>query len=173
MTTIETFIFFTGCLSSSVFSGKVRHMIEVYISGICEPSPGGRAYYGFAVYHCSHNQDVIENTKLLFTHTKQYVPIVEGETSNYIAEYCALISALTWLRKNNLWSKEIVFFSDSTLLINQCNGYWKVNDGIYKRFAEKALSMISNLNKKQFIYVPVEFNLCEKLLKTYIERITK
>ena len=142
-------------------------MIEVYISGICEPSPGGRCYYGFTVFEYRYNTDT---TKQLFQHATEYVPKVKNETSNYIAEYCALITALTWLKKNNLTNERIKFYTDSTLLMQQCSGHWEVKTGIYKRFAEKALEMVGKLERKWFLFVPQEFNLAEPIVKKLTQK---
>ncbi len=52
-----------------------------------------------------------------------------GETTNNIAEYTAVIEALNWLKNNNLEQTEVSFFLDSTLVVNQINGLFKVKQG--------------------------------------------
>lgn len=67
-----------------------------------------------------------------------------GEATNNVAEYMAVVKALEWLKENQpiysqatekLSSKatesetSIQFFLDSTLVVNQLNGYFKVKDG--------------------------------------------
>lgn len=57
-----------------------------------------------------------------------------GVTTNNVAEYQAVIYALEWL-KNNLTMKQFNnetmfnFFLDSTLVVNQLNGLFKVKNG--------------------------------------------
>jgi len=53
---------------------------------------------------------------------------VIGQATNNIAEYQAVIAALEWLNKSSLSIKSISFFLDSTLVVNQLNGLWKVKD---------------------------------------------
>lgn len=56
-----------------------------------------------------------------------------GETTNNIAEYRAVIEALEWITSNTQISKyankQINFFLDSLLVVNQLNGLFKIKDG--------------------------------------------
>lgn len=49
-----------------------------------------------------------------------------GETTNNVAEYTAVIEALDWLKTNKYSPREIDFVLDSTLVVNQLNGLFKV-----------------------------------------------
>ena len=51
-----------------------------------------------------------------------------GETTNNVAEYRAVLSALEWLIKNSKnWPLTTVnFFLDSVLVVNQLNGFFKI-----------------------------------------------
>ena len=55
-----------------------------------------------------------------------------GEATNNVAEYTAVIEALRYLRTQNMRSndqqKEINFNIDSTLVVNQLNGKFKVKE---------------------------------------------
>jgi len=54
-----------------------------------------------------------------------------GIATNNVAEYQALIFAITWIikNKNKLGSlKSCHFFLDSALVVNQLNGLWKVKN---------------------------------------------
>lgn len=54
-----------------------------------------------------------------------------GITTNNIAEYQAVISALKWLIKNKpklVPASLCRFYLDSTLVVNQLNGLWKVKN---------------------------------------------
>ncbi|MCG2691899.1 ribonuclease HI family protein, partial [Microgenomates group bacterium] len=51
-----------------------------------------------------------------------------GTATNNIAEYQAVIIALQWLRQQPVKSRKINFFLDSTLVVNQLNGLWKLKD---------------------------------------------
>src|SRR3989344_3558887 len=49
-----------------------------------------------------------------------------GEATNNIAEYTAVIEALMWLTQHP--ADYIQFFLDSTLVVNQLNGLFKVKE---------------------------------------------
>ncbi|OGG26418.1 hypothetical protein A2960_06080 [Candidatus Gottesmanbacteria bacterium RIFCSPLOWO2_01_FULL_39_12b] len=56
-----------------------------------------------------------------------------GQTTNNVAEYTAVIEALEWLKKSSQlssasWRISCHFYSDSTLVVNQLNGKFKVKD---------------------------------------------
>jgi ribonuclease HI len=51
-----------------------------------------------------------------------------GKATNNLAEYQAVISALEYLITNKIKPRSINFFLDSTLVVNQLNGLWKVKD---------------------------------------------
>jgi ribonuclease HI len=54
-----------------------------------------------------------------------------GETTNNVAEYSAVIAALIWIKNNiplNQEDNAYDFFLDSTLVVNQINGLFKIKD---------------------------------------------
>jgi ribonuclease HI len=55
-----------------------------------------------------------------------------GETTNNVAEYTAVLEAIKWITDNqNIFSDSpsvINFFLDSSLVVNQLNGLFKVKD---------------------------------------------
>src|SRR5512141_3124623 len=55
-----------------------------------------------------------------------------GESTNNVAEYKAVVSALTWLSENKKsftgQANDITVFMDSTLVVNQLNGLFRVKD---------------------------------------------
>ncbi len=52
-----------------------------------------------------------------------------GETTNNVAEYTAVLEALRYLRTQNPErNDQINFYLDSTLVVNQLNGLFKVKD---------------------------------------------
>jgi len=64
-----------------------------------------------------------EGTKVLAAFGKKI-----GEITNNVAEYTAVIEALAWLKTHQQTSKKISFFLDSTLVVNQINGLFKVKE---------------------------------------------
>ncbi len=54
---------------------------------------------------------------------------VIGETTNNVAEYQAVKAALEWVKGNQRGkNQKIKFFLDSTLVVNQLNGIFKVKE---------------------------------------------
>jgi len=51
-----------------------------------------------------------------------------GETTNNVAEYTAVIEALKKVKSPKLKVKSIQFYLDSTLVVNQLNGIFKIKD---------------------------------------------
>lgn len=59
-----------------------------------------------------------------------------GSTTNNVAEYTAVIEALSWIAQNSKPSK-IYFYLDSQLVVSQLNGLFKVKDGKLKTLVMK------------------------------------
>jgi ribonuclease HI len=51
-----------------------------------------------------------------------------GETTNNVAEYMGVVQALEKIKDLGLRIKEAQFYLDSTLVVNQLNGLFKVKD---------------------------------------------
>lgn len=51
-----------------------------------------------------------------------------GEATNNVAEYQAVVEALLWIQNSNMRPREIAFFLDSTLVVNQLNGIFKIKE---------------------------------------------
>ncbi len=51
-----------------------------------------------------------------------------GDTTNNVAEYQAVIEALLWIKLENIHPQNIEFVLDSTLVVNQLNGLFRVKE---------------------------------------------
>lgn len=83
-----------------------------------------------------------------------------GETTNNAAEYQAVLEALLWV-KNNLKEKpkNISFFLDSNLIVNQLNGVYKIKEPRLAAFVSKIKSLEKEVAEKiSYSYVPREKN---------------
>lgn len=69
-----------------------------------------------------------------------------GQATNNIAEYQGVIIALEYLLKQNLNPTSIHFFLDSTLVVNQLSGLWKIKDTNLKGKAIKVKQLEGSLN---------------------------
>ena len=84
-----------------------------------------------------------------------------GETTNNVAEYQAVLMAVSWLLKN-ISQKERAkysFYLDSELVVNQLSGRYQIKDEKLKKIAIEIKKMESKFNGKiTFNYLPREFN---------------
>ncbi len=51
-----------------------------------------------------------------------------GDATNNVAEYRAVVEALLWIEDSGIHPQEIAFFLDSTLVVNQLNGIFKIKE---------------------------------------------
>ncbi len=79
-----------------------------------------------------------------------------GIATNNVAEYQAVIIALQWLLQQPTKPREINFFLDSTLVVNQLNGLWKLKD--------------SHLRQKVILIRQLEASLNANITYTAISR---
>ena len=123
-------------------------MIEVYTDGLCMPvNPGGTATFGF---------EIRDGGRRIY---EDYGTVGEGEKmSNNVAEYVAVQKAAQWLTSNGLASEDILFKSDSKLVVNQMNGEWKVDKGLYVDYHDRAAVAVKKLTRARFIWIPREQN---------------
>jgi ribonuclease HI len=83
-----------------------------------------------------------------------------GETTNNVAEYTAVIEALHFLKTYDGEKTRIDFFVDSTLVVNQLNGLFKVKDARLREL----LSSVRVLEQEtggeiRYITIPREQNI--------------
>ena len=89
-------------------------MIRVEFDGACEPkNPGGIATWGFVVYK---DREWIHEDSGIYSYCG---------TGNE-AELSAVLEALRYLADHGLKSDRIAVHGDSKLVINCCNGDWKL-----------------------------------------------
>lgn len=89
-----------------------------------------------------------------------------GETTNNVAEYTAVIEALKKVKSLNLIVKsEIHFFLDSTLVVQQLNGVFKVKDSNLRRLFFNVRMLEHEVGGAvTYTYVPREQNRRADLL---------
>jgi ribonuclease HI len=105
-----------------------------------------------------------------------------GITTNNVAEYSAVISALEWIRDNNPTSKLsnnynneekglIRFFLDSNLVVNQLNGLFKVKDGNLRELMTKVRILESEIGMPTYYkHIPREKNFeADKLVNQALD----
>jgi len=97
--------------------------LNVFTDGGAVNNPGPAAY-AFVVY---------SDNKLLFRFSEKI-----GFATNNFAEYTALLKSLEWI-KSNKGDKitNVVILSDSRLMVNQVNGFFKVKSPDIRGFILK------------------------------------
>ena len=129
-------------------------MIEGYFDGVCEPrNPGGHGAWGALVK--------IDGAEVMAQGGYVgYGPHV----SNNVSEYSAFIAVAEEIMKH---PGVAIIRGDSKLVINQLNGQWNVNGGLYVPFYEKAMVLWSKLRTRAKLeWIPRDENSeCDFLSK--------
>ena len=135
-------------------------MIEVFFDGCCEPkNPGGTASYGFIVL--GGDKEIYRESKIVCS---------GPEASNNVAEYNGLLNALRWLYKNGYKDTDIHCKGDSMLVVQQINGRWNMNKGIYIPWAIKCKEAIKYFPKITFDWIPREENIADDISKSCLRK---
>lgn len=88
-----------------------------------------------------------------------------GERTNNVAEYQAVVDALTYIKENmpnTTFSRieKVDFFLDSTLVVNQINGLFKVKEPALRKFLLDVRILEQEIGKRiSYTYVPREKNV--------------
>ena len=112
----------------------INNILEVYTDGGAKGNPG-LAAIGIVIY---------KNKKKIFNLHQSI-----GWGTNNEAEYKALIKALNIIKeKKDYFSQieKIIFYSDSKLLVNQVNGFFKVKQGKIKEYILKIRELEMKIN---------------------------
>ena len=78
-----------------------------------------------------------------------------GRATNNVAEYQAVVAALLWLKENQQILTDVTgieFFLDSTLVVNQLNGKYKIKDLKLKNLIIKIKELEKNFSQKFFYH---------------------
>jgi len=125
--------------------------IKIYTDGgsINNPGPAAIAYL------------IYLNDKMLHSFSAKI-----GINTNNFAEYTALVRALEWIRQNNKESvSKITFFSDSNLMVNQLNGFYRVKNASIREFILKVRALEQEIKTAiVYKYIPREKNSAADLL---------
>jgi len=119
--------------------------MEVYIDGGCQGNPGPMR---IAVAVPATGFSVVKDV---------------GNGTNNRAEYMALLYALIYAK--HLKIREVTIKSDSSLVVNQVNGRYKVKSSSVKPLYQKALRLLRELPNVTVEYIPREENRAGHLLE--------
>jgi len=116
--------------------------LVIYIDGAARGNPGEAG--AAAIIYDASGRRLAEVGKYL------------GRTTNNVAEYSALILGLEEARR--LGGRQLAIFSDSELLIRQCNGQYRVRDARLKRYFERVKRLSQGFDKVTLQHVLREKN---------------
>lgn len=122
--------------------------IVVHCDGLCEPTnPGGTATYGWVA---RRGGDLVGSG---------HGVVAKGpQATNNLAEYTAIIEALTWLERSGLSGEQISLRSDSQLAIRQLTGQYEVRSPKIWPLYTKASQLARRFPNLRFKWVPREQN---------------
>ncbi|MFC1647132.1 ribonuclease HI family protein [Patescibacteria group bacterium] len=120
------------------------------------PGPAG---IGVLIEKVDNEHDILSTTKVVEFGEKI------GETTNNVAEYSAVVKALEYLLENKIFNNNIEVFIDSTLVVNQVNGLFKVKNTSLREFLTKIRILEGQLSSNiKYTYIPREENSKADLL---------
>ena len=114
-------------------------MIEIYTDGASRGNPGKSAFAFI----------FIKNSKVILLRA-EYI----GKTTNNVAEYKAIISALSEAVNRNI--KKVLLTSDSELVISQIKGMYKIKAPHLKKLNEKVKGLETKFEIVDFKNTPRE-----------------
>lgn len=144
----------------------------IFCDGSCWPNPGGDIGIGMVVHEAEnfkltkHNERSVESSyssiKITERFSKKYsASEFNKNTSNNVAEYIAIKTAIEYAKKSELTN--IYIFSDSQMAVRQMNGEYLVKEGkAYSQHAIMAIDALVGLvnakEKVDVVWIPREFN---------------
>jgi len=130
-----------------------KERLEIYTDGGARGNPGPA---GIGV--------VIWRDNELIGRYKEYI----GEATNNQAEYKAAILGLQQAKK--LGAKELVFYMDSELVVNQLDRKYKIKDPKLGSLFVQAWNLILHFKSVEFLHIPREKNKeADKLVNQAID----
>ena len=116
-------------------------MIEAYFDGACKGNPGPGSY-GFII---------LEDGTLKAEESRE-----ETHTTNNVAEYKAIILLLDQLVRMEVDS--VTIYGDSTLVIQQIRGKWKVKAEHLKPLHQQATELYNRIPECKLEWMPRDKN---------------
>ena len=92
-----------------------------------------------------------------------------GSMTNNMAEYEALLNALTYATEHSV--REITVYTDSLLVAKQVTGAYKINNDILRDYVRRIKTIASNFDDFAIKYIPREENKkADKLAKDAVKK---
>ena len=138
-------------------------MIQVWFDGCCKGNPHGKGGIGVVIKRCG---EIIHTVS-------QYIGEGVNMSSN-AAEYEALRTALIYLKDQGLTDETIEIRGDSSLVINQMSGRWRIKKGIYRDTALKTKDFLKCFTRLSLYWISRDKNTrADELTNLGIKRYQK
>jgi ribonuclease HI len=129
-------------------------MFEIYTDGASRGNPGDSA-----------SSFIVVKQKQVIYLSSEYI----GKSTNNVAEYRAIINALTYAVNHKI--KKVALTSDSELVISQIIGRYKIKASHLKKLYEEAISLSKYIevisfshSKRENRYIKISDKLCNMML---------
>lgn len=115
---------------------KKEDVLQIYTDGAARGNPGpGACAFIF-----------VKGETIIYRDSKYL-----GTVTNNKAEYNAVIEALKKAVEYTRWNVRV--YSDSTLIINQINGEWRIKKGHLKKLYDEVMQHKGRFDKVEFFWV--------------------
>lgn len=131
-----------GKLFAEPHTARPASVHTAQVDGASRGNPGPASYA--VIIRAPSGKPILELGKYL------------GRTTNNVAEYYALITALDYVTSHDIRALRVR--SDSQLLVRQMQGIYKVKSAELRPLHERALKLARNLDYFAIEYVPRELN---------------
>jgi len=122
-------------------------MIQIWFDGCCKGYPQGKISVGVVIKR---------DDKVIHT-VSRYIGQGVNMSSN-VAEYEALQMALIYLNDRGLTDEMVEICGDSSLVINQMSGRWRIKKGLYKDAALRTKDLLKCFTNLSFHWISRDKN---------------
>lgn len=107
--------------------------INCFFDGACKGNPDGAMGFGAVIIDGDNVHEISHGVK------------AKIGNSNNVAEYLAFIEVLTYIKDNFDKNDKIIIQGDSTLVVKQMSGQWKIKEGSYVEHALFAKDLLEKI----------------------------
>lgn len=136
---------------------NIPHMLTIFTDGASRGNPGSAA----CSFLIKDDHNAIIDSSVFFL----------GHTTNNVAEYTAVIRALT--RASECTSGELSMYSDSQLVVRQITGEYRVTKPHLKTLFDEVISLSSRFSAITWHHVPREhpdISFCDRLCNEELDK---
>lgn len=124
-------------------------MLVVHCDGsIADKNPGGRGFTGWFIQN-DRGERIVDRSNALGAHALM---------TNNVAEYAAVLAAISYLCVNNLITEAVQFRSDSQLIVRQLQGVYKCTLPHLRTLRDQIWALAQRFPAVDYVWIPREQN---------------